>query len=117
MPIVECQTHAEYVKKLDELRAANRKIAAVYTYWYEGAGSRRLVIPGGHAAKEMFEKLSLDEKLKLTFALRSPEQFPPDIQELARQYRECVKKDYEETGGYTVAEGAPEDAVTVIEYD
>ena len=65
----------------------------------------------------MFEKLTLEQKLKVSFEMGSPNQVAPDIQKLIREYRECLMKDYEIQGGYTEVEGAPEDAVFVIEHE
>src|SRR2546421_7214175 len=47
MPIFECQNREEYLKKLEELRTANKEIRSVSLYWYEGAGKRKLLVPKG----------------------------------------------------------------------
>ena len=104
--------------KVAELRDTGNRILSVYLYWYEGTGSRRLQILPGATAKAMWSKLPVEQQVSVTFGMMlPPKQSPADIQRLAQQYRDCLQKDFEETGGYTACEGQPQDAVIVIEYE
>src|SRR5437667_12084647 len=85
MQMIECQTRDQYLKKSDELQAANREILATYLYWYEGAGKRRLLIPGGPAARAMWSGRTKDERLKISLGIATRQKFPPDIEQLIQK--------------------------------